>query len=485
MEVNGRSLDTTDSTIYCKPCGDDTKRVPANGLCRDCEEHMCIACFGNHRKYKMCKDHVLLDINATVKAIDEGVKTEDDYEECALHDCEAVKFYCPTHDQVGCGDCIILQHKTCDVKYIRDIANTIKDSKEGEELVQQVKHCQTAAELCSISIKESKVQIEDTNIGFIAEIRSIRGEINEHLDELEKSLFQKATDLKSRDEQHIAALEDECEDISTDLKRMDNALNTQSNDPKKQFVGVVQCRHALKGIDQRLRIINTKNKINIYRFYGDKDIQKVLTECKEIGHLQIIVSTDMNTEHNQPPDTVQHGTESKADCIDASLYKAPVAHHSSIFRDTEDVNYSKAPGVIQKVTESGADYMRVHQNNRTQKGSSGNRNISIYKPYSDVQNINEARTDYPLANVCEDHVQSNISDHTVLPYYKAPGSVKKVTESSTDHTVKHQYTEDIILQKNNVVSDYTRLDTQYIDTENYYSELDFTSTTTREYDVCT
>lgn len=288
MEVEGRHFAKcdphTDITIYCKPCGDDTKHVPANGLCRDCEEHMCIACFGNHKKYKMCKEHVLLDINAKVAgACDNCDKREGDYEACGMHDCEVVKFYCPIHDQVGCGDCIILKHKTCDVKYIRDIASAFKDSKDRDDLVDKVQSCQREAKLCSKSIRITNVQVIDIHTGCISAIQSFRDEINEHIDKLERVSVQRADELKETDATRMSELEKECEDIANELSQMHKVLESQANDPKKLFVSAMKYKRGINALEQKLRNISIRNSISIYSFNRDENVKRAFSTSMQLG----------------------------------------------------------------------------------------------------------------------------------------------------------------------------------------------------------
>ncbi|XP_053384725.1 transcription intermediary factor 1-alpha-like [Mercenaria mercenaria] len=226
MEVTGK--------MFCKPCGDGTKRVPANGLCRDCEEHMCIACFGNHKKYKICKDHRLVDIDTKVLDISEA--TEEKFENCLKHKNEKIKFYCSSHEEVGCGDCTILEHKTCNVEYIRDVSKTFKESKEFQDIVKDVDSCQKEVTKFYTSFTDNKVQVEDIYQGFLADIKSFRDEINIRLDKLEEELVQKAKDAKTTDTLLIESLETSCEDLKKELSQISDELVSRTDEPNTLFV---------------------------------------------------------------------------------------------------------------------------------------------------------------------------------------------------------------------------------------------------------
>ncbi|XP_053384571.1 transcription intermediary factor 1-alpha-like [Mercenaria mercenaria] len=290
MEVAGR--------MFCKPCGDDTKRVPANGLCRECEEHMCIACFGNHKKYKICKDHRWVDIDTNVPDISETI--EEKFENCLKHKNEKTKFYCSNNEEVGCGDCTILEHNTCKVEYISDISKTFKNSKELNDFVKNVDSCQKEVTKFYTSLTDNKVQVEDIYQGFLADIKSYRDEINIRLDKLEERLVQKAKDAKTTDRLFIDSLETSCEDLKKELSQISDELVSRTDEPNTLFVTAMRCKRVLKGIKHKLCSAIPNNIVSNYRFKRNNKIEELLEQA-ELG---TIVS--MHEENTPEPDSLDY-----------------------------------------------------------------------------------------------------------------------------------------------------------------------------------
>ncbi|XP_052815627.1 transcription intermediary factor 1-alpha-like [Mya arenaria] len=120
MEVPGKKRDpdldkgSTDATVYCQPCGEGGKRAVAQGFCQTCEEYMCAPCVEYHKRLKMSRNHILLSkdkMPSFYPSTKKSAIADTDY--CNNHPKEMIKFYCPTHGNLGCGDCVVLDHRSC------------------------------------------------------------------------------------------------------------------------------------------------------------------------------------------------------------------------------------------------------------------------------------------------------------------------------------------------------------------------------------
>jgi hypothetical protein len=55
---------------------------------------------------------------------------------CDVQKNEIVKCYCQDHDSVGCWDCMVLEHTSCEVQLVSDVSCNYDN---GDELVR-IKH---------------------------------------------------------------------------------------------------------------------------------------------------------------------------------------------------------------------------------------------------------------------------------------------------------------------------------------------------------
>ncbi|XP_045183206.2 uncharacterized protein LOC123541717 [Mercenaria mercenaria] len=272
--------------IPCKPCEDEGKYTASNGLCQECEENMCSTCFRHHKKGKFCKDHVLLDhryggsIQKGAGASDEGL------EKCQQHLKELIKFYCPTHEQVGCGDCMILEHKPCKVEYIPEKATNFKDSKSFESVVKDVKGCNNQSQECLSAIQLNRNVAETVHAKFIDDAEAFRDEIVNHVNKLTADICAQATDIKSKNIIVFGKLEKEATDISHEIISMEETLQSQQDQPNKLFVASVQIKQKLKSLKEKLDENKKKNETTEYSFQRDNQLKNAVMRCNGLGLIQ-------------------------------------------------------------------------------------------------------------------------------------------------------------------------------------------------------
>ncbi|XP_045184315.2 E3 ubiquitin-protein ligase TRIM71-like isoform X3 [Mercenaria mercenaria] len=272
--------------ISCKPCKDDGKNTAANGWCQECDEHMCSICFKHHRKGKFCKDHVLLDHRYSDSAKTNTSAPDDDMEKCPEHRKELVKFYCQTHDQVGCGDCMILEHKTCQVKYISDKAKAFKDSKELRDVEKDVENCSIQIQECLSEIQTNKNATETVHAKFICDLEAFRDEIVKNINRLTADMRDQATDIKTKDASAIGQIEQEAFDIKTEISSMEETLQSHKNQPNRLFAATVLLRNKLKNTKQKIAEIKKKNRTEEYVFLRDSNIESAMVKSSAIGLIQ-------------------------------------------------------------------------------------------------------------------------------------------------------------------------------------------------------
>ncbi|XP_045178835.2 uncharacterized protein LOC123538655 [Mercenaria mercenaria] len=235
MAVSGRKISdfkgsvsigsAEDFTHSCVPCLSDDQHVEAHGFCVDCQEYLCKNCLHCHKKTKASKHHQLLDIDKVDKHAKIGQTSDVCTEKCTTHKNEVIKFFCPKHEELGCTECMIIKHRTCDLDYIPDTCTGIGDSKEYKETMDTLANKLKEADDISKKVIERNQEIHVWHDEVIRDITKFRKEINDHLDALQEKIEEEAAKRKSSDDQEVNAVLDVCATLTSNIKKIQSSLN--------------------------------------------------------------------------------------------------------------------------------------------------------------------------------------------------------------------------------------------------------------------
>ncbi|XP_053387999.1 uncharacterized protein LOC123543954 [Mercenaria mercenaria] len=284
MEVSGRKGFNKHENVHCKPCAERKLSTRATGLCRECAEHMCKDCFDTHKQFKLNRGHILTNSDETVAEKENA----EDLEKCEQHFSELIKFYCPQHEQVGCGDCMILEHKTCKVEYIRDKARVFKSSQEFKTLVQGAKKYLSEANEISISIKENKKQALNINEKFLKDVNMFKEDLISHVNKLTNAILKQGEIIKVKDMKNMDVLEKENEDLMIEISRLTKVFESQIDQPQKLFVSSVLQKPKLNQLREQLDSIQGRNNIESYEFQRNDNLERSVKDSKQMGSVQRI-----------------------------------------------------------------------------------------------------------------------------------------------------------------------------------------------------
>ncbi|CAG2184724.1 unnamed protein product [Mytilus edulis] len=84
--------------IPCGPCQEGKVNTKADIWCYNCDEGLCSACSGHHKRFKGTRDHKTIDIKSYKPSI-QAIKTE-----CDKHG-QQLNLYCPSHLMPCCDEC--------------------------------------------------------------------------------------------------------------------------------------------------------------------------------------------------------------------------------------------------------------------------------------------------------------------------------------------------------------------------------------------
>ncbi|XP_053384620.1 uncharacterized protein LOC123537365 [Mercenaria mercenaria] len=301
MAVSGRKLPDFQSSVSkgsaedfnhgCDPCLIDGQHEDAHGYCVDCKEYLCKNCFKFHQRTKALNHHQLLDKTNIDEYKSSSTTSQVCTEKCTRHTNEVIKFFCPEHKALGCPDCMIMDHRTCEIDYIPDNCAGIGDSEEYKGtmwlLNQKLKEIDSVIKKATVRDKEIDVCYDN----LIQEIVKFRKEINDRLDQLQKQIEKEADRKKSDDKQVIKKALQTCTNVSADMNKLQSNLssNNQSKQNGQLYINIKQAQSNLKS-DEIEKAEETLGKTNMqYTFERNKNLEDtcILFKPNILGSLNL------------------------------------------------------------------------------------------------------------------------------------------------------------------------------------------------------
>ncbi|XP_045205186.2 uncharacterized protein LOC123557646 [Mercenaria mercenaria] len=293
MEVSGRRTHgapggqpfAEEREIFCQPCSSDGDWVVVMGYCQNCNEYFCSACLRVHRKQSVSRNHVILEGKSMPKSLVPEVGVEPCSELCASHTNEIVKFYCSSHDTIGCGDCMVLEHKACKVERIQDISCSYLNGPEHTKLVETVgKFLQNLEDLgACIPLVE-----EDMNATYskaLADIKTFRKEVNIYLDEAEVEIMAEVNNWKKKTGKTFSELDNDKISIQNEIKELEEKLTLQSKKANELFTAAKQMKERMITIDTSIKQMFQKGQTQSFMFEPSSEIKQIISSKAPLGKL--------------------------------------------------------------------------------------------------------------------------------------------------------------------------------------------------------
>ncbi|XP_052815332.1 uncharacterized protein LOC128242281 [Mya arenaria] len=293
MEVPGKKRDpnlekvSANATIYCQTCGEGGKRDVAEGFCHTCEEYMCAPCIEYHKRLKISRNHIMLSkdkMPSFYPSIKKSAIADTEY--CKDHPKEMIKFYCPTHGDLGCGYCVVLDHRSCKIDYIADVAKEFVIGNEFKELEPSIKRAEKLLSGYIINVNELSCEVENQAMYEIDRLKRFRAEINTYLERREKDLLENLQKMKNEDENVLHTLKTDCEFTKTGLESMRTKLTSANISVNQRYMTARRARKELRGINDKLETMADRMKARKYRFTKDADTERLMGSKMGIGTLK-------------------------------------------------------------------------------------------------------------------------------------------------------------------------------------------------------
>jgi hypothetical protein len=282
MEVPGQKMMKDKNAKLCSFCEDFDITTYADGFCVECEVYFCNSCFVKHKGRKISRNHSLVTVDESNPV---KVTVGDTYETCQEHSEEIVKYYCQMHDQVGCGECILVYHNGCKLEHIRDKAAAYDNSREFKNLRKEMNKCMKEA-ADSLSLMESnRKQLTESYEQFVSDVEAFTAHVIEHINKMKRKILNQAKDIMLNDKRKMEDLQKDIDGLIAELTRQNIELESKSDTPNNLFVASLLIKRGLKKTQQHCYSLKNKNHVTQYRFMQDKILAESVTESKVIGML--------------------------------------------------------------------------------------------------------------------------------------------------------------------------------------------------------
>ncbi|XP_053403959.1 uncharacterized protein LOC128558497 [Mercenaria mercenaria] len=298
MEVSGRkpegsSKDTVskssaeDGEVFCQPCSSDGDWTVATGYCENCNEYLCATCLKLHRRQAVSRNHKVLEGENMPKDRNSFLTLNACSELCAKHTNEIMKFYCSAHDLVGCGDCMVLDHKSCKVDRIQDISISYFNGAEHKELQQKVDRFLQNIEQVKRQIQTNDKNIQQRYIKAENDIKAFKKEILEYLDKAEADMITEWNKRKRSDEKLISDLKEHEKAMRGNIKELHEKLQLQLNNANELFVTAKDMKERITRIGDSIKQLRQDCQFKQYEFVCSEHVKEMVASQFKLGELPV------------------------------------------------------------------------------------------------------------------------------------------------------------------------------------------------------
>lgn len=301
MEVPGRQGrevhgSTNSDDIHCNPCQLDSRQVKAKGYCQICGEYLCSTCVDYHRRFKISQSHRILSPSKMQIAGSKRFSTvTSGTEPCELHTDEVIKFYCHGHDSVCCSVCATLNHRTCKINFIPDIAKNFKKSKEYRAFKESLSQFDVRMDELHQHIQDVEKTADETSSLAVNGIWKFRKEIKEYLDQAEEEMLARGKQLNSANQETLRGLKDRHADIRHKFNEIKRQLEECEDEVTQLFIKTKRFGREYAKITTEHEELSVKAKVQQFSFQPSDRLLEIVRSKPCFGELHSVRSEQYGT----------------------------------------------------------------------------------------------------------------------------------------------------------------------------------------------
>ena len=291
MEVSGKIVkvsslkDLETYVILCQPCKEDEKSKLADGICKQCDEYMCYVCFKNHLVARPCRNHELIDSEGTRV----NPRMEVDYqntEMCSKHNNEIIKYFCRQHDEIACGECMLLgEHKGCNPELIRHLSSNFQLSEEFTAFSNRIDRLVGRTTSTFNAIKAEKKNNEKMRESAETDIKKFIGDITESLKETESVLLSKVNEIYQQNEESLNKASLINKSTEEKINKVKHVVNPEQCPEDTLFIKCIQCKPELIYFEKSCDETIESHPIRSFGFRKESILLNKLKEAYALGSI--------------------------------------------------------------------------------------------------------------------------------------------------------------------------------------------------------
>ncbi|XP_052778905.1 uncharacterized protein LOC128216385 [Mya arenaria] len=276
---------------FCQTCANDGKDIPPDAFCTVCKEFLCSNCARVHRNMKLTKSHPLQDKSTMPSSLQPESENKHFTETCQRHAEEFIKYFCPNHETLLCGDCLAeKEHSSCTIERISQVAKRYKEGPKYNGLKAALVQVVNDIGNLSDNIQASMNYIDEESFTNINALRKFRNEINQYLDKREQKLLEEIEQKKKNSQSLLSELKSNCQDIQAATEKLKAELQAKEVNSNQLFISGTSAIKELVGFQSALKDIRGKKSVSYFKFTRDPTTEQLLASCTAIGRVDQVAS---------------------------------------------------------------------------------------------------------------------------------------------------------------------------------------------------
>jgi len=288
MEVDGRLAVSTGVMEWCQPCADTGNNVMGVKFCSVCKEWLCSACTDFHRRLNALKHHTLYDKDALPVAV-QDIEQENKTKYCKTHPNELIKYFCPTHTTLHCGDCAA--SSTCKMDKISNVCKDIRTAEEFKELQSNIGHLIEEASVLESSANEMITSSVEKGARDVDEVERFEQLIIEKIKSHSRSIKGDINIATSELKCQLEGVIDRCNEIKSVGEQLSNGLDESIENNSEVFISFVQAKPVLQSTFDELTAAKDQSKQTTFRFKKSVELENALAKVKSFGSYEAAEAT--------------------------------------------------------------------------------------------------------------------------------------------------------------------------------------------------
>ncbi|XP_053390123.1 uncharacterized protein LOC128553041 [Mercenaria mercenaria] len=296
--ASGGSINTdilSDETfdLLCTMCKRKGRNSEAQKYCVECQDYYCLICVNVHEDVPSLSGHKILDKRQFPSG---SVKTRPGSskhlpvaptERCDRHVHNYIDMYCQNHNDVACGTCMAIDHRSCkNIFYIPEFLQNNTGTTTTREIQQKLDSVAQALKEQQEKFKRENERLLKSKIATLESIKKLRKDINDRLDQLENNTI---SDIEEKYKAFINEMEDSIRILETNkasVKSARNKLNLASDNKLQNFVNVKKGENIAENAAKSVKANQLQSPFKDIDFTGDHRLDSLLHEINVFGKIE-------------------------------------------------------------------------------------------------------------------------------------------------------------------------------------------------------